>query len=436
MEAIVGAIERYARREMGGIWSEENKFQKWLEVEIAVLRAKVNRGMIPYTVVDSIEKEAVFKVERIKEIERENKHDLLAFVEAVRENLSDNYAGEFHKGLTSYDVEDTALSLLIKESIEIIIEDIKGLMESILRRAKQYKNTAMMGRTHGQQAQLTTFGMLLLDYYNALDRSLRALDFLKREVGVGKISGAVGAYTEISPDVEEVACYKLGLKPTRVSSQIIFRDIHARITAELSVIGGILEKIATDIRLLSIPEIGEVREPFGKKQKGSSAMPHKKNPITCENTCALTKVLRGMSLAALEDISTWLQRDLTQSGAERFIFSHSFILLDRMLFNMKKVIDGLEVFPEKMEENIKRSFGVYASQGIRDTLIRRGMDSEKAYNLIQKACFRAVYSRKSLEEVLQNKKDVKELISVEELKSFFKFQRYLRYIDDVFAKFP
>lgn len=436
MEAIVGAIERYARKKMGEIWSEENKFRKWLDVEIAVLKARANRGLLSYAIVDSIKKDATFSVKRIKEIEKENKHDLLAFVEAVRENLSSDYAGEFHKGLTSYDVEDTALSLLIRESMEIIAEDTRELIASILKKAKEHKNTVMMGRTHGQQAQLTTFGMMLLDYYEALRRSLKMLETLGKEASIGKISGAVGAYTEISPDVEEVACYSLGLKPARTSSQIIFRDIHARIVSELVVIGGILEKIATDIRLLSIPEIGEVREPFGKKQKGSSAMPHKKNPITCENTCALIKILRSMSLAALEDISTWLQRDLTQSGAERFIFSHSFILLDRMLFNMKRVIDGLEVFPERMEENINRSFGVYASQGVRDFLIKKGMDPEKAYSLIQKACFDAVHSRKPLKEILQSKEEVKKLISSEELDPFFDPQRYLRYVDDIFARFP
>lgn len=431
-------IERYTREQMGKIWSDQNKYQNWLKVEIAVLKAREKQRLVTWGIVGHIEENADFTVERIEEIDREIEHDMLAFIRTVQEHLDPQYAGEFHKGLTSYDVEDTAFSLMIKQSIQIILEDIEELRYILRERAAEHKLTAMIGRTHGQHAQPTTFGLLLLTYYEALGRAKDFFEQAEEAINYGKISGAVGCYGTSSPKVEEMACQELGLEPARISTQILQRDRIAKVIAAISICGCTLAKIAKDIRLLSQPEIREVREPFKEKQEGSSAMPHKKNPIISERICGQAKVLRANLQVALENIPTWLHRDLTQSSAERVILPDSFALLDYMLDKTRWLIQNLEVYPQNMEKNLKATQQVYASQKVKELLVVRGEDPQKAYRITQEASFKAIENQTPLRRILLTHEPTKSLFSKgkdrQALEDCFDLQYWIK-ADQIFKRF-
>ena len=434
-------IKRYVRKEMGEIWEDKNKYRKWLEVEMAVLRAraKIDLDHSAIKAEKHIRENAKFTVERIEELDREIEHDMIAFITAVQENLDSKYAGEFHKGLTSYDIEEPATALLMMESADIIIENIELLIQVILEKAKEHKETIMIGRTHGQHAQPITFGLKLLNWHYSLENDLELVKQAKEVISYGKISGAVGTYT-LSPEIENFACWAvLRINPAKISTQILQRDRHAQMMSALAITAATVEQIATEIRILSQTEIGEVREPFKKKQKGSSAMPHKKNPIICERLCGQARIIRANLMAAIENIAVWSERDISQSSVERVIFPDSFQLLDYMLAKLTWVIQGLEVFPENMRANLEKTYGVIASGEVKTLLLNKGVEPEKAYRLVQDTSFIAINEKKTLMEVLLTWDKTADYFESaterQELSSCFEWKNQLQYIDQIFERF-
>ena len=380
-------IERYTRPEIGQIWSEENKIRKWLEVELAALEALARYGYIPKNVPAKVRAKAKFSVKRIKEIEATVQHDVIAFLTNLAEHVGP--AGRYvHFGLTSSDILDTALALQLKEASQILIRELKRLIAALQAKAKAHQNTLMVGRTHGVYAEPTTFGLKMALFYAEFKRNLERLKQAAGMVSVGKISGAVGTFANVDPKVETYVCRKLGLEAAPISTQIVQRDRHAQYICTLAIIGGSLEKLATEIRNLQKSETREVEEFFGEGQKGSSAMPHKRNPITCERVAGLARILRGNAVAAMENISLWHERDITHSSVERIIFPDSTILLDYMLSTMTEVISKLRVYDEQMLANLEKSRGMVFSQGLLLKLIEKGLTREKAYKLIQEAAKR------------------------------------------------
>lgn len=427
-------IPRYSRKEMKQIWSDENKYGKWLEVEVAVLRAKAVLGMVSEEAVEHIAKRAKFSIERIEEIDREIEHDMNAFIMAVQESLEFKFAGKFHEELTSFDIEEPASALILIESIYIIKNDIEILLGTILRRAKEHKKTVMLGRTHGQPAQLITFGLKLLVWYSMLERDLKRIEQAEKMAACGKLSGAVGTY-DLDPEVESLTCQNLCLEPIKISNQIIPRDVHAQLMAALAICGATVENIAYQIWILSQPEIGEAREPFKKKQKGSSAMPHKKNPIISERLFGQPRILRSNLIAAIENIVSFGERDISHSSVERIIFPDNFLLLDYMLNKMNWVIEGLEVFPEKMKENIKKTYGAIFSQQVKVMLLNKGMPPEKVYRIIQEHSFKAVNEKKELLNLLCEDSDVGGFALPEDLRNCFLPKNQLKNIHHIFKRF-
>ena len=377
-------IERYTRPEMGRIWTEENKIRKWLDVELAALEALARYRYIPRNIPQKVRAKAHFNVKRIKEIEKTVQHDVIAFLTNLAEHVGP--AGRFvHYGLTSSDILDTALALQLKEASKILLEDVKKLLVALRVKAKAHQNTLMAGRTHGVFAEPITFGLKMGLFYAEFQRNLERLERAADTVAVGKISGAVGTFANVDPKVETRVCQKLGLRAAPISNQIVQRDRHAEYISMLAIIGGSLEKLATEIRNLQKSETREVEEYFGEGQKGSSAMPHKRNPITCERIVGLARILRGNSIAAMENISLWHERDITHSSVERVIFPDSTILLDYMLTTMIEVVQKLRVYPENMQANLEKGRGMVFSQGLLLQLVKKGLTREKAYKLIQDA---------------------------------------------------
>lgn len=432
-------IDRYKRKEMGRIWEDKNKWQKRLDVELAVLEAEAKLGLAPQEGVEDIKKKAGFTVERINEIDAEIEHDMNAFIMTVQERIGSQNAWLFHRWLTSYDSEEPATALIVRESIEIIKREMEELMKIVLDRAKEHRWTIMIGRTHGQHAGITTFGLQLLNYYYDLETGVKYLSQAEETMSYGKISGIVGAYTNLDPRIEEIACRKLGIKPAKISTQILSRIRHASLVSVLAIIASSMEKIATDIRNLSRPEIGELREPFKRMQKGSSAKGHKRNPVITERVCGLARIIRAYTQVALENVVTWEQRDITQSSPERIVIPDSFQLLDYMLHKMIWVVGQMEIFPERMEENIEQTYGTLASQEVRTLLLEKGMNPEEAYRLVQKLSFQALEKKEHLQMlILLDKKSsnyLQEEADKKELRNCFNWRKHLVNAEQIFDRF-
>ncbi len=425
-------IERYTRPEMGRIWSQENKLDKWLEVEIAVCQAWADQGVIPREAAEKI-RHARYDAQRMAEYEREMHHDLLAFLRSVADSLGEE-SRYVHLGLTSYDVEDTALGRLLKESAELLERDVAELTAVLQERAVEHKDTLMMGRTHGVHAEPITFGLKLALWLDEMRRHARRLAAAKAEVSVGKISGAVGSHATVPPALEEAVCGRLGLGVAPVSTQIVQRDRHAHFIATLAVIAASLEKFATEVRHLQRTEVAEVAEPFSAGQTGSSAMPHKRNPEKCERITGLARLFRGYVTTALENVALWHERDLTDSAPERIILPDACILLDYLLDLFTFIMRGLEVYPERMRENLEATRGVIFSQRVLLALIDKGLSRQEAYKLAQRNAMRAWRERSPYLHALYEDAEVMEHISREELAALFDYGFFVRYVDESFRR--
>lgn len=425
-------IERYSRPQMKKVWSDESKFDKWLKVEIAVCEAWAGLGVIPREAIPKI-KLAQCNLKRMEEILKETRHDMTAFLGSVSESLGDE-SRFIHLGLTSSDVIDTALSLQLVEAAELLSQDIKNLISVLAKKAIEHKYTAMMGRTHGVHAEPISFGLKLALWTQEMRRNLERLVEAKRVIAVGKISGAVGTYATLSPEVEEKACAKLGLAPAPVSSQILQRDRHAQFVTTLAIISSSLEKFATEIRGLQRTETREVEEPFGAGQTGSSAMPHKRNPELCERICGLARLMRGYALTSMENIALWHERDISHSSTERIILPDSCLLLDYSLALFTSVMRGLQVYPQRMKKNIALTKGLFFSQRVMLTLIDKGLSRQKAYELVQRNTMTAWKRNKNFLSLLKADPEVTATLPPAELEPLFDEQYYLRYIDEIFRR--
>jgi len=426
-------ITRYSLPEMVEIWSEENKYRIWLDIELAACRAWSRLGKIPETELKKIEENVRLDIERIREIEQVTRHDILAFVEAINESLGDE-SKYIHMGLTSNDVKDTALAIQMKEALELILKDLHRLKGKLAQEALLHKDTIMIGRTHGVHGEPITWGLKLLIWYEEIKRHIERMEDLRKVVSVGIISGAVGTYASIDPRVEELVCQELGLEAAPVTNQILQRDRHADFVCTLALIAASLEKFATEIRNLQRTDILEVEEGFRKGQKGSSAMPHKKNPIICERISGLARVIRGNVIPALENISLWHERDLTHSSVERVILPDSSILVHYMLNQFIMVLDELVVNKDRMEENLARTHGLIFSQKVMLALVDKGLSREEAYALAQRNALEAWDSGESYLKLLQEDEEVLALLSKEELERIFDYKVFLKEVDYIYEK--
>jgi adenylosuccinate lyase len=429
-------IARYTRPAMGKIWTEENKFQTWLDIEVLACEAQAELGVIPTDAVRIIREKAKFDVRRIDEIENEVKHDVIAFLTNVGEYVGPE-SRFIHLGMTSSDILDTGLSLQMKQSADLLLKDLSELKDVLAKRAKEFKYTVMIGRTHGIHAEPITFGLKLALWYNETKRNIKRLEQAKETISYGQISGAVGTYEHLDPFVERYVCEKLGLKPAPISTQILQRDLHAEFMTTLAIIGSSLDKFATEIRHLQKTEVLEVEEYFSKGQKGSSAMPHKRNPITCERVAGLARVLRGNAQAAMENISLWHERDITHSSVERIIIPDSCILLDYMLGLITDIIDKLIVYPENMQRNIDLTHGLIFSQEVLLALTKKGMKREDAYSLVQKYAME-VWSceaeKKNFKEILKSDSNIMKYLNEKELDELFDLKKSIRNVDYIFNR--
>lgn len=430
----INMIDRYSREEIKKIWDLESKFGYYLKVELAVCEAYAKLGNVPQKNLDEIKKKASFSVERIDEIEREVRHDVIAFLTNVNETVGEENAKYIHMGLTSSDVIDTAFALQIIDSSKIILKDIEELISTLKTTAFKYKNTICIGRSHGVHAEVTTFGFKLLNWLDELERAKESFEFALKEISVGQISGPVGTYSNVSPEVEGIACSYLGLPPARISTQIISRDRHAKFMSALAAIASIIEQFATEIRHLQRTEVREVEEGFGKKQKGSSAMPHKKNPVLCENLCGLARVVRANMVASYENINLWHERDISHSSAERIIFPDSLILVDFMLNRFNGVMQNLVVHEENMLKNANLYGGIVFSQKVMLKLVEKGYTREDAYRIVQKHALDALNGGDFKLDLI-NDKEVSSKLSSDELEECFDVSDYLKNIGTVFERF-
>ena len=426
-------IDRYTRPEMGSIWSDENRYRKWLDVEIAVCEAWAGLGRIPLSALGNINAKAAISVSRIEEIERVCKHDVIAFLEAVGETVGED-ARFIHVGLTSYDIVDTALSLMIKESLEKIARDAACLTAVLRELALRHKKTVMMGRTHGVHAEPITFGVKILVWYEEMKRHEARLRRALETISVGRISGSVGTYIHLDPGVEEFALGKLGLSPAPVSTQVLQRDRHAEVISALALLGASLDKFATEIRLLQKTEVLELEEPFTKGQKGSSSMPHKKNPVRAERISGLSRVLRGNLLAALENIPLWHERDISHSSAERVIFPDSFILADFLIAETTDIIRDLVVNEARMKANLGATRGLIFSQRVLLALTDKGLSRPRAYELVQRSSLRVWQENLELKGLLLQDPDVLAALTPREIEACFTIDVYLEKIDYIFER--
>ena len=439
-------IERYSYPEMRAIWQPANKFAQWLEVELLVAEALAELGEIPAEAARNMRQNARFDVDRIIELEGETpgrepppgvkplRHDLLAFLHSVRESLGEE--GKYlHLGVTSYDIEDTALGVLLRQSADLLLQDLDRVHQAVLARAREHKWTVMIGRTHAVHAEPITFGFKLAVWLGALERARLRLEHARAEVVVGKISGAVGTYANISPHVEQRVCAKLGLAPARASTQIVQRDRHAAYLCALAVIAGSIEQFATEIRHLARTEVGEVEEAFGAGQRGSSAMPHKRNPIVAERLTGMARLMRSYALPALENIATWHERDLSNSSTERIILPDANLLLDYMLRRFADLVAGLEVNAERMQRNLDLLGGMIYSQQVMLELTRKGFDRDQAYQLVQAHARRAWEQGANFQELVFADPEITGALSREELEACFEPQRHLRHLEQVFERF-
>lgn len=426
-------IERYTRPEMGRIWTLENRYKKFLEIEIAVCYALAEKGIIPLESAETIEKKASFSVERILEIEKTTRHDVVAFTRCVAESLGEE-SRFFHYGLTSYDIVDTALSLLLKEALRLIDEGIGALSATLKEQALKFEDTLMIGRTHGVHAEPITLGLKFALWWDELNRHRERLRRAEETVSYGKISGAVGTFAHLDPGVEESVCRRLGLKPAPISTQILQRDLHAELLMVLALIASSLDKFAVEIRGLQKTEIREVEEPFYQGQKGSSAMPHKRNPVSCEQISGLARVVRANAQVALENIPLWHERDISHSSAERIILPDSTILVDYMLHQMNRIIKNLHVYPENMLANLEKTGGLIYSQSVLLALVEKGLSRERAYDLVQKYAMRSWEERVPFRHLLENDREVSSLLTTEEIESCFDPRKSLRFIPYIYKR--
>lgn len=426
-------IDRYTRPEMGAIWTEENKFHAWLEVEILACEAWAELGEIPKEDVQKIREKATFSVNRIKEIEEETRHDVVAFTRTVSESLGEEKKW-VHYGLTSTDVVDTALSYLLKQANTILLKDIENFIAILKHKAQEHKYTVMMGRTHGVHAEPTTFGLKLALWYEEMKRNLERFKQAAQGVEFGKISGAVGTYANIDPFVEKYVCEKLGLTPAPISTQTLQRDRHAYYLATLALIATSIEKFATEIRGLQKSEVREVEEFFAKGQKGSSAMPHKRNPIGSENMTGMARVIRGYMLTAYENVSLWHERDISHSSAERIILPDATIALNYMLNRFSNIVKNLTVFPENMKRNMERTLGLIYSQRVLLSLIEKGWVRETAYDTVQPLAMKAWEQQVPFRSLVESNEKIMATLSKEELADCFDYHYHLQHVDTIFER--
>ncbi|WP_077304759.1 adenylosuccinate lyase [Terribacillus halophilus] len=426
-------IERYTREEMGKIWTDENKYRAWLEVEILACEAWSDLGIIPEADVKVLRENASFDINRILEIEQETRHDVVAFTRAVSETLGEERKW-VHYGLTSTDVVDTALSYILLQANQIIRKGIVNFIDILEAKAKEHKHTVMMGRTHGVHAEPTTFGLKLALWYEEMKRNLERFDAAADTIQYGKLSGAVGTYANIDPYVEKYVTKKLGLKPAPVSTQTLQRDRHAQYMSTLALIATSIEKFATEIRGLQKTETREVEEFFAKGQKGSSAMPHKRNPIGSENMVGMSRLIRGHMVTAYENVALWHERDISHSSAERVILPDATIALDYMLSRFSNIVKNLTVFPENMKRNIDRTYGVIFSQRVLLALIDKGMSREQAYDIVQPKAMEAWETQTHFKQLIEAETEISAFLSQEEIDDCFDYTYHLKNVDQIFHK--
>ncbi|WP_404323067.1 adenylosuccinate lyase [Cytobacillus firmus] len=426
-------IERYTRPEMGAIWTEENRFQAWLEVEILACEAWAELGDIPKEDVQKIRENASFNIDRIQEIEEETRHDVVAFTRAVSESLGEERKW-VHYGLTSTDVVDTALSYLIKQANDILLKDIERFVEILKNKAQEHKHTVMMGRTHGVHAEPTTFGLKLALWYEEMKRNLDRFKEAAAGVEFGKISGAVGTYANIDPFVEKYVCEKLGIQPAPISTQTLQRDRHAHYMGALALVATSIEKFATEIRGLQKSETREVEEFFAKGQKGSSAMPHKRNPIGSENMTGMARVIRGYMMTAYENVALWHERDISHSSAERIILPDATIALNYMLNRFGNIVKNLTVFPENMKRNMDRTLGLIYSQRVLLALIDKGMTREEAYDTVQPRAMEAWEKQVQFRSLIEQDETITSKLSEAEIDDCFDYNYHIKHVDTIFDR--
>jgi adenylosuccinate lyase len=426
-------IDRYTRPEMGRIWSEHNTFQRWLDVEILAAEALSRLGKVPKAAIERIRKKARFDVSRIREIEAEVKHEIIAFLSSVAESIGDD-ARFLHVGMTSSDVMDTALAIQFKEASALLVGDLRELMKVLRRQAHKYKWTVMIGRTHGVHAEPITLGLKFALWYQEMARNLSRLQKAADDISVGQISGAVGTFAQVSPDVEAYVCRKSGLKPALVSNQIIQRDRHAYFFATLAVIACSLEKMAVEIRHLQRTEVQEAEEPFTQGQKGSSAMPHKRNPILSENVSGLARLMRSYAIAAMENVALWHERDISHSSVERVIAPDATIVLDFMLRRMSYVLGNLCVYPENMKRNLEKSGGTVFSERVLLALVEKGMARDAAYRLVQRHALKVGKEGGDLKRELLQDPEIRRHVSAEEIEAIWGVKHHLANVDFIFRR--
>jgi adenylosuccinate lyase len=426
-------IPRYTNPAMGAIWSDQRRYETWLEVELAAADAMADAGVIPAAAAAELRAKASFDIARIEAIEQVTQHDVIAFTTAVAEHAGPA-ARWLHFGLTSSDVLDTAQALQMRQACDLIVKDLAEALDAIRARAEEHRRTPMIGRTHGVHAEPMTLGVKLALWYAELQRDLDRVLRAREVISVGKISGAVGMFAHLDPAIEAKVCERLGLTPAPVSSQVIQRDRHAELLTALAITAASLEKFALEIRGLQKTEIGEVEEPFGKGQKGSSAMPHKRNPIGCEQITGLARLLRGNAHAALENIALWHERDISHSSVERVVLPDSFIALDHMLRRFTRIVRGMVVYPDRMKENLQRSRGVVFSGTVLLELARRGISREQAYEWVQRNAMRAFHEQRDFKTLLLEDADLTKVLSREEVEKAFDLNEHFRNVDAIFDR--
>ena len=426
-------IRRYTNPEMGSIWSEQRRYETWLEVELAAADTMAEAGIVPADAARELRAKAAFDVARIEEIEQTTQHDVIAFTTAVAEKVGPA-ARWLHFGLTSSDVVDTAQAIQMRQACDLIVKNIAAAMDAVRTRAEEHRRTPMIGRTHGVHAEPMTFGVKLALWYAELQRDLDRMLRARDTIAVGKISGAVGTFAHLDPSIEASVCERLGLQPAPVSSQVIQRDRHAELLCVLAITAASLEKFALEIRGLQKTEIGEVEEPFGKGQKGSSAMPHKRNPVGCEQITGLARLVRANAMAALENVALWHERDISHSSVERVILPDSFIALDHMLRRFTRIAKGMVVYPDRMRENLDRSRGVVFSGTVLLELARRGISREQAYEWVQRNAMRSFHEKQDFKGLLLADADVTRVLTPAEIERAFDLDDQMRNVDAIFDR--
>ena len=426
-------IPRYTHPEMGGIWSEMRRYETWLQVEVAAAEAMAAAGIVPAEAAKDLREKGAFDIARIDEIEKVTQHDVIAFTTSVAEKVGPS-ARWLHFGLTSSDVVDTAQALQMVQACDLTLANLRGLADAIRTRAMEHRRTPMIGRTHGVHAEPMTLGLKLAMWYAETERNIERMRRAREVIRVGKISGAVGTFAHLDPAIEGDVCRRLGLEPAPISSQVIQRDRHAELLTAMAITAASLEKAALEIRGLQKTEIGEVEEPFGKGQKGSSAMPHKRNPIGCEQVVGLARLIRANAMAALENVALWHERDISHSSVERVILPDSFIALDHMLRRFTRIVAGMVVYPDRMLENLNRSRGVVFSGQVLLELARRGISREQAYEWVQRNAMRAFHEKQDFKGLLLADADVTAVLPAAEIEKAFDLNEQLRNVDAIFGR--